>query len=188
MIIIDFCMIWFHFDCIMQLKKSYHIASNVCSRKSATTFGDLLDCWFYSWPFSLSVVWEQVNLRHPWATKVQQWAQQKRRNISARGCRNVASMERIESPTWCILHVWSGLGDHDSPKWSEVRWLSPLATRGPHVTQHGPKLNHLTTVYTPMEWIEWSVLERIVGNHQLWPFLDIRWPKFGQRGQKLNNS
>ena len=43
MIIVDSCMIWFHFDCIMQLKKSYHIATNVCSRKSATTFGDLPD-------------------------------------------------------------------------------------------------------------------------------------------------
>ena len=44
MIIVDSCMIWFNFDCIMQLKKSYHIASNICSRKSATTFGDLPDC------------------------------------------------------------------------------------------------------------------------------------------------
>ena len=43
MIIVDSCMICFHFDCIMQLKKSY-IATNVCSRKSATTFGDLPDC------------------------------------------------------------------------------------------------------------------------------------------------
>ena len=43
MIIVDSCMTWFHFDCIMQLKKSYHIATNVCSRKSATTFGDLSD-------------------------------------------------------------------------------------------------------------------------------------------------
>ena len=43
MAIVDFCMIWFHFDCIMQLKKSYHIATNVCNRKSATTFGDLPD-------------------------------------------------------------------------------------------------------------------------------------------------
>ena len=33
MIIADSCMISFHFDCIMQLKKSYHIATNVCSRK-----------------------------------------------------------------------------------------------------------------------------------------------------------
>ena len=41
--IADSCMIWFHFDCIMQLKKSYHIATNVCSKKSATTFGDLPD-------------------------------------------------------------------------------------------------------------------------------------------------
>ena len=52
MIIVDFCMILFQFDCIMQLKKSYHIATNVCSRKMATTFGDLPDwlgqchgCW-----------------------------------------------------------------------------------------------------------------------------------------------
>ena len=28
----------------MQLKKSYYIAANACSRKSATTFGDLPDC------------------------------------------------------------------------------------------------------------------------------------------------
>ena len=42
-IIVDSCMIWFHFDCIMQLKKSYYIITNVCSRKSATTFGDLPD-------------------------------------------------------------------------------------------------------------------------------------------------
>ena len=41
--VVDSCMIWFHFDCIMQLKKSYHIAINVCGRKSATTFGDLPD-------------------------------------------------------------------------------------------------------------------------------------------------
>ena len=44
MIIVDSCMILFHFACVMQLKKSYHIATNVCSRKSATTFGDLPDC------------------------------------------------------------------------------------------------------------------------------------------------
>ena len=28
-IIVDSCMMWFHFDCIMQLKKSYHIATNI---------------------------------------------------------------------------------------------------------------------------------------------------------------
>ena len=44
MIIVDSCMIWFHFDCNMQLKKSYYIATNVCNRKSATTFDDLPDC------------------------------------------------------------------------------------------------------------------------------------------------
>ena len=44
MIIVDPCIIWFHLDCIMQLKKSYYIATNVCSRKSATTFDDLPDC------------------------------------------------------------------------------------------------------------------------------------------------
>ena len=44
MIIVDSCIIWFQLDCIMQLKKSYYIATNVCSRKSATTFGDLPDC------------------------------------------------------------------------------------------------------------------------------------------------
>ena len=44
MIIVDSSMIWFHFDCIMQLKIFYHIATNVCNRKSVTTFGDLPDC------------------------------------------------------------------------------------------------------------------------------------------------
>ena len=45
MVIVDSGMIWFHFDCIMLLKKKYHIVTNVCSRKSATTFGDLPDWW-----------------------------------------------------------------------------------------------------------------------------------------------
>ena len=43
MIIVDSCIIWFHLDCIMQLKKSYYISTNVSSRKSATNFGDLPD-------------------------------------------------------------------------------------------------------------------------------------------------
>ena len=43
MIIVDWCIIWFHSDYIMQLKQSYYIATNVCSIKSATTFGDLPD-------------------------------------------------------------------------------------------------------------------------------------------------
>ena len=45
MIIVDSCTIWFNCDCIMQLKKSYFIATDVCSRKSATAFGDLPDWW-----------------------------------------------------------------------------------------------------------------------------------------------
>ena len=58
LIIVDSCMILFHFDCIMRLKKSYHIATNVCSRKSATTFGDLpYWLWYgfvwYNWPAML---------------------------------------------------------------------------------------------------------------------------------------
>ena len=52
MIIVDSCMIWFDFDWIMQLKKSYYIATNVSSRKSATTFGDLPDCWLCSESFT----------------------------------------------------------------------------------------------------------------------------------------
>ena len=42
LIIIDSCIIWFHLDCIMQLKQSTYIATNVCSIKSAATFGDSL--------------------------------------------------------------------------------------------------------------------------------------------------
>ena len=49
MIVVDSCMIWLDFDFIMQKmqKKSYHIAINVYSRISATTFGDLPD-WLYN--------------------------------------------------------------------------------------------------------------------------------------------
>ena len=43
-IIVDSCITWFHSDCIMQLKKSYYIATNISSRKRSTTFGDLPDC------------------------------------------------------------------------------------------------------------------------------------------------
>ena len=43
MIIVDSSIIWFHLGCIMQLKKSYYIASNTSSRKSATNFGDFPD-------------------------------------------------------------------------------------------------------------------------------------------------
>ena len=56
MVIVDSCMIWFHFDCIMQLKKSYHIATNVCTRKSATTFGDLPD--FLTARYGFHVMWD----------------------------------------------------------------------------------------------------------------------------------
>ena len=48
MIRVDSCMIWFHFDGVMQLKKSYYIATNVCNKKSATPFGDLADCYLYT--------------------------------------------------------------------------------------------------------------------------------------------
>ena len=62
MTIVDICMIWLHFDCIMQLKKSYHIATNVCSRKSATTFGDLPDCK----PFIQTQVKENIKAPRHW--------------------------------------------------------------------------------------------------------------------------
>ena len=40
----DLCISSFNLNCIMQLKQFYNIATKVNSRKSATTFGDLLDC------------------------------------------------------------------------------------------------------------------------------------------------
>ena len=36
--IVDSCIIWFHLDCIMELKKWYYIVTNVSSRNSATIF------------------------------------------------------------------------------------------------------------------------------------------------------
>ena len=56
MIIVDSCIIWFHLDCIMQLKKSYYmyIVTNVSSRKSATTFCDLPD-WLVSMILAVSM-------------------------------------------------------------------------------------------------------------------------------------
>ena len=50
MIRVDTCIIWFHLDYIRQLKQSYYIATNVGSRKSANTFGDLPD-WLGSGSF-----------------------------------------------------------------------------------------------------------------------------------------
>ena len=47
MIIVDFCTIWFHFDCTMHLKKiiSYiYLLLMFVAEKNATTFGDLPDC------------------------------------------------------------------------------------------------------------------------------------------------
>ena len=44
MVIVDSRIIWFNLDCIMQMKLSYYIATNVCSRTNATTFGNLPDC------------------------------------------------------------------------------------------------------------------------------------------------
>ena len=61
MIIVDSCMIWFHFDCIMQLKKSYHIATNVCSRKSATTFGNLPDCSRNGWAWRHAIGYDSYD-------------------------------------------------------------------------------------------------------------------------------
>ena len=44
-IIVDSCIISFNLSCIMQLKQFNNIAIKVCSRESATTFGDLHDWW-----------------------------------------------------------------------------------------------------------------------------------------------
>ena len=70
-IVVDSCMIWFHFDCIMPLKKSYHIATNVCSRKSATTFGDLPDCLVAEGLLVRYETWLQlVGITHLWLTNL----------------------------------------------------------------------------------------------------------------------
>ena len=53
MILVDACIIWFDLDCIMQLGKSFYIATDVCSRKCAITFGDLSD--WSSFPQKTSV-------------------------------------------------------------------------------------------------------------------------------------
>ena len=60
MIIVDSCIIWFHLDCLMKFKKSYYIATNVSSRKSATTFGDLPDWFVYDVDIVISVPYHEV--------------------------------------------------------------------------------------------------------------------------------
>ena len=40
----------------MQWKKSHNIATNVSSTKSATTFGDLPDCWASCWKKNRRIV------------------------------------------------------------------------------------------------------------------------------------
>ena len=44
MIMVDQFIIWFHLDCIVQFQYCCYFATNVCCKKSATTFGDLPDC------------------------------------------------------------------------------------------------------------------------------------------------
>ena len=56
MIILDPCIIWFHLDWIMQLKWSYYIVTNVCSRISATTFCDLPD-WLFIQEILMQALW-----------------------------------------------------------------------------------------------------------------------------------
>ena len=60
MIIVDSCMIRFHFDCIMQLKKSYHITTNVCSRKKCYYF------WWSPWLLNVGHLPGEVSTKDPW--------------------------------------------------------------------------------------------------------------------------
>ena len=55
MIIVDSCIFWFHLDCIMPFKVIIQIATNACSRKSSTAFGDISDCWVFDNTVSILV-------------------------------------------------------------------------------------------------------------------------------------
>ena len=44
----------------MQLKQFYDIATIVSSKKSATTFGDLPDCWVCQSTFSRYYTWDDL--------------------------------------------------------------------------------------------------------------------------------
>ena len=57
-LVLKLSIIRFHLDGIMQLKESYCIATNICSRKSATTFGDLPD--WSSVPFLITYAYSNA--------------------------------------------------------------------------------------------------------------------------------
>ena len=59
--------VWFDFILIVSCtwKKSYHIATNVCSRKSATTFGDLPEWLLRIIRPALDLSWLVRNTCHP---------------------------------------------------------------------------------------------------------------------------
>ena len=52
----DLCILSFNLNCIMQLKQFYNTATKVCSRKNATTFGDLCVSHMVFWVHILVVV------------------------------------------------------------------------------------------------------------------------------------
>ena len=97
-----------------------------------------------------------------------------------------------DSPNHCVRHLWCGLSGQPYIEWSETTNCGHLlAIRWPKSDQRDQISNDLWRltymVYTAcIEWIEWSVLKRIVGNHQLRPFSTTRWPKFEQHCRKVN--
>ena len=88
-IIVDSCMIWFHFDCIMQLKKSYHIATNVCSRKSATF-------WWSPWLLT-AIFLERIRCVRCRSNRVIEPCQNKRQIIGI-GCRIYKANQSLLDP------------------------------------------------------------------------------------------
>ena len=60
MIVVDSWMIWFHFDCIMQLTKSYHIAVNVCNHDDVIKWKHFPRYW----PFVRGIHRSPVNSPH----------------------------------------------------------------------------------------------------------------------------
>ena len=158
-IIVDSCMIWFHLDCIMQLKKSYYIATHVCGRKSVTTFGDIPDWWMdlYKKKSNWSLVrWSKISsTRQRFIIGIWHNVQKQRKtpeshmvNVNQAKIRS-DSLSVIPRPFWFLDHgsyqrvlrshsKWESVECHADPRYPAlwccvvkvfVLWLGPLNGR-----------------------------------------------------------
>ena len=113
MVIVDSCILIFHLDCILQLKLSYYIATIECSRKSATTFGDLPD-WSECKDHDHGPWLRQYMNVRPFVKGIYQWAVD-------------SFYKRAVKQSFCIpavVSMWRLQNNQSICRWFETPWHS----------------------------------------------------------------